>query len=364
MFVRKNRYEELERQLGAVQGENESLRLKLVTQQDCPSEKSEDTPQDTSVDFKNRIWPNLLDSLCQVTSIRESVLNSFNVISSESEAIDELNHFLSSSNQSLDSVTSEMHQVTVNMQGMSQNIANLKSIADNIFNFVSTISKISDQTNLLALNAAIEAARAGDAGRGFSVVASEVRVLANDTNTSAEEIGSLVGQIKTDTDVSVEAVNQLQVSNEQLVENIKTLTDSFNSVMALGTRAQSAIRASSIKSFLQTVKLDHLVWKGQIYELALGKSNLSISDFSDHTQCRLGKWYYSKGKELFGHLGDYQQIEQPHILMHKVGIEALNLLQQQKTDEGLEKLAEMEQAGRLILSKLDALSRQVLEEQK
>ena len=357
MFVRKTRFDEIEHQLDVVRHENESLRVKIVEHNDCPEQAQEQPSAENHKDLEQQIWPNLLDSLCQITSIRESVLNSFNVISAEAEAMEDWNHFLSSSNNSLDALSAEMHQVTLRMEGMTHNIANLKSIADNIFNFVSTISKISDQTNLLALNAAIEAARAGEAGRGFSVVAGEVRTLATNTNRSAEEIGSLVNRIKADTDVSVEAVNQLQSSNRQLVSSIKELTGSFKSVVELGSRAQSTIHDSSIKSFLQTVKLDHLVWKGQIYELALGKSDLSISDFSDHTQCRLGRWYYTKGKDLFGHLADFQKIEQPHILMHQVGIEALKLLQQKETGKGLQKLAEMEQAGRLILSKLDALSR-------
>jgi methyl-accepting chemotaxis protein len=71
------------------------------------------------------------------------------------------------------------------------------SSGQNINNMVSSINAIADQTNLLALNAAIEAARAGDAGRGFSVVADEVRNLASKAGASAGEINTVVSQNQT-----------------------------------------------------------------------------------------------------------------------------------------------------------------------
>lgn len=115
-----------------------------------------------------------------------------------------------------------MSGLNTQMVSMSERISGLSSTADNINKFVSTITSISDQTNLLALNAAIEAARAGDAGRGFSVVADEVRALATETNKSATEVSELVNDIIQSTAKAVSGVNELRGNNEELEEGIST----------------------------------------------------------------------------------------------------------------------------------------------
>ena len=94
------------------------------------------------------------------------------------------------------------------MDDATQSIEQLKSDSDNIVTVIDVISGIADQTNLLALNAAIEAARAGEAGRGFAVVADEVRALASRTRESTLEVSAMVEAIQNGTDNVVNSMSQ------------------------------------------------------------------------------------------------------------------------------------------------------------
>ena len=147
---------------------------------------------------------------------------------------------------------------------------NLEAISDGINSSVVTISTISDQTNLLALNAAIKAARAGDAGRGFSVVADEVRGVASNTSKSAEEVGGLIARIKQDTETGVKFATAPEESNVELSNTIAGLNDNYSGINNTVAIMKSSIVGVTHRSFIQTVKLDHIVWKGEVYEVALG----------------------------------------------------------------------------------------------
>ena len=116
------------------------------------------------------------------------------------------------------SVASQRQANTVEM------VIELEKQAANIGGIVKTIAGIADQTNLLALNAAIEAARAGEHGKGFAVVADEVRALAEASEKSAQQIQDLVGQIQQDVQIIAEGINASSKTIEGEIENGKTIT--------------------------------------------------------------------------------------------------------------------------------------------
>lgn len=307
--------------------------------------------------FTESLLSSSVDCISQIEGVRQTVLESYSTIEQESQVSYQINDLLNNSNQSLQHIASEMELMTHKMGSMSENISGLSSLAGSINTFVSTISKISDQTNLLALNAAIEAARAGEAGRGFSVVADEVRVLATNTNKSAQEVADLVKEIIDKTEVTVTSADDIQQNNTQLTSNFASLNSDYASIIDFCTSMKNTISQASIRSFIQTVKLDHIVWKGEVYAVANGKINKSLDDFTDHTMCRLGKWYKSDESNEYKSLSAFKQIDKPHSEVHKNGVQALQLIKQGKKAEAIKHIHLMESASEQVIHLLDQLVR-------
>lgn len=120
----------------------------------------------------------------------------------------------------------------------------LGEFSNNIGSILDVIRSIAEQTNLLALNAAIEAARAGDAGRGFAVVADEVRALANRTQTSTEEIQSMIENLQSSSKHVVEVMGRSQEQTHSCVEQTREMDAALQSI---------ADRMSAIKSMADQV---------------------------------------------------------------------------------------------------------------
>jgi len=137
----------------------------------------------------------------------------------------------------------EIRQVSTAVGSATERIRQLVARADEIGAVATVIKDISSQTNLLALNAAIEAARAGEQGRGFAVVADEVRALAERTSNATVQIETMIETIQTDTSSAVSAMESAAPQVERGVEFSETIANSLRSIREGSAHALEHIRS-------------------------------------------------------------------------------------------------------------------------
>ncbi|MBS1230310.1 MAG: mcp [Proteobacteria bacterium] len=150
-----------------------------------------------------------------------------------------------SGTQIIENAANEMHKISEAVQSSSTIVEDLGRQSEQITSIVNTIKEIADQTNLLALNAAIEAARAGEQGRGFAVVADEVRKLAERTSRSTSEIAEMVERIQAGTRNAVSSMQSGVAQAGKSVELANQAGSSINEIRAGALRVMNVVTSIS-----------------------------------------------------------------------------------------------------------------------
>lgn len=334
----------LKERVGQLESENSAL----IEENNVLNEQALAQAENVSESVDQEILHCAISGLAQLQSVKESVAQSFEMIEQESHSVDNIDELFNVSTDSLNNIVTGMDDLTGNMGGMNENISGLSKMADDINTFVTTISSISDQTNLLALNAAIEAARAGDAGRGFSVVADEVRALANSTSDSAKEVSELVKSIIDTTGTTVDSVEHIQTTNNELSEGVGSLKSDYDSIISLSNSMKGVITTSSKQSLQQSLKLDHIAWKTDVYAVMMGVSHKSVEELADQHSCALGQWQNRAERS--------SQLDKPHNDVHQSGVAALNAFNNGDKVSALSQLKKMEAASEQLISMIDSIS--------
>lgn len=213
------------------------------------------------------------------TSVKKVSQSAHQVVAMAEQASD----VAKSGGKTVDEALKNMSRIQELMQASAERVEQLGKKGQQIGAIVETIDQIAEQTNLLALNAAIEAARAGEHGKGFAVVADEVRKLAERSAGATKEIGALIATVRNEVD---EAVKAMDLSRQQVSSGVTLSEEAGRALVQIQDAAQSVSTEAggvlSVADELQTVVQTVLTAATSVAELA-GTNDRAIADAVNET---------------------------------------------------------------------------------
>ena len=302
------------------------------------------------------VFANLSSFGESLSGVRQSFAGLASSLAGEKEAATEAARQSGVNKESFEGIAGNMKSMFGKIQQASGSVDSLHQRTGQIGGIVQLIKAIADQTNLLALNAAIEAARAGEAGRGFAVVADEVRKLAERTTQATAEIAGLVGAIQEETKSAKLIMDDGADSAGRCSSDAEAATRAMGDLLILAQDMAHTAAASALLSNVEHANIEELQLKLEVYKVFMGQSQIRPEDLPDETQCRLGQWYYSdEAKANLSRLPGYREIEDPHRAVHVQARLAVALYREGKLDDALVALRAMEAANLTVMNGVERI---------
>ncbi|MGH2327288.1 bipartate energy taxis response protein CetA [Campylobacter taeniopygiae] len=232
--------------------------------------------------FKNALSRALMDLSLEnqnkdMSQISISLNKDIDVMKDVHDVVDSITHTATENGSEVDSLQNAMASLMEVVNSSKETVQTFVANSQNITSVVEVIRDIADQTNLLALNAAIEAARAGEHGRGFAVVADEVRKLAERTQRSTSEISIAIQTMQQDF-INIQNGSE-QVFNivSQSEERIQKFSQAFRGLEENSSTLGKDFSELANRLALSVIKLDHILYKSNIYLSLNGAQEFDLS---------------------------------------------------------------------------------------
>lgn len=264
------------------------------------------------------------------------------------------------SRNNIESIFEELQFLTEKVQNNNHAIESMAVRTQEINLVIQLITDIAEQTNLLALNAAIEAARAGEHGRGFAVVADEVRKLAERTHKATGEISVSINSLQQDMD---EIERSAEEMNSVVDTSSKKIAEFGTTLIELSDSSSNIVTASYMmenRVFVVMAKIDQILYKSRVYN-SLMQCNALIQSI-DEKHSILGEWYDHEGSRRFGKTSVFPMIKSPMQIVYSKAKNNLTYAEKRSIEHCLDHKAlilqnftEMEKASEQLFTMLDQL---------